>query len=113
MSRCAQTAIQNGIELKFQASPSLHKSDSQIAFVVSRVNRKTFLSFLFLSLIIYFLQYILSSIEIQTRKMEEVTDEIVIIMRNLMEYILCRNYHVKIEEEKDEFVMNNDSFLNF
>lgn len=49
----------------------------------------------------------------QTRKMEEVTDEIVIIMRNLMEYILCRNYHVKIEEERDEFVMNNDSFLNF
>lgn len=45
--------------------------------------------------------------------MEEVTDEIVTIMRNLMEYISCGNYHVKIEERRNEFVMNNDSFLNF
>lgn len=44
--------------------------------------------------------------------MEEVTDEIVIIMRNLMEYISRRNYHVKIEKERNE-LMNNDSFLNF
>lgn len=110
MSRCAQTAIQNGIELKFQAISSLHKSDSQIAFLVSRVNRKTFLSFSFL---FFIFNYILSSIEVHTRKMEEVTDEIVIIMRNLMEYISCGNYHIKIEERRNEFVMNNYFFLNF
>lgn len=44
--------------------------------------------------------------------MEEVTDEIVIIMRNLMEYISRRNYHVKIEKERNE-LMNNDSFFEF
>lgn len=68
-----QTAVQNGIELKFQASPSLHKSDSQIAFVVSRVNHKTFLSFPFLFFIFNFLP-----IEIQTRKIEKITGKILL-----------------------------------